>query len=60
MAQGRLRRDAPAFAAGMLTAERDRRLFIAKLPMDEAPVRAGRIVDSFLRVFSHEPTEQKD
>lgn len=44
----------------MLTAERDRRLFNAKLPMDEAPERAGRIVDCFLRAFSHEPTEQKD
>lgn len=41
MAQGRLRRDAPEFAAGMLTAERDRHLFNAELPMDEAPCARG-------------------
>lgn len=57
MADGRLRRDDPAFATDMLLSmlagmERSRRLLASTLPDDVAPERTARIVDCFLRAFA--------
>ncbi|MDX9707746.1 MAG: TetR/AcrR family transcriptional regulator [Azospira sp.] len=57
MDEGHLRHDDPAFAADMLMSmltgmERSRRLLASTLPTDDAPERAERIVDCFLRAFA--------
>lgn len=57
MAAGRLRENDPAFATDMLLSmltgmERTRRLLAARNPEDDAPDRAARIVDCFLRAFA--------
>ncbi|MCK9988549.1 MAG: TetR/AcrR family transcriptional regulator, mexJK operon transcriptional repressor [Azoarcus sp.] len=60
MSAGRLREDDPAFAADMLLSmltgmERTRRLLAARNPEDDAPDRAARVVDCFLRAFAPTP-----
>jgi len=60
MSAGRLREDDPAFATDMLLSmltgmERTRRLLAACNPEDDAPDRAARIVDCFLRAFAPTP-----
>lgn len=60
MSAGRLREDNPAFATDMLLSmltgmERTRRLLAACNPEDDAPDRAARIVDCFLRAFAPTP-----
>ena len=57
MAQGRLRRDDPAFAAEMLLSmlagvERTRLLFGVDTPGQDEVKRVARIVDGFMRMFA--------